>query len=1045
MKNLEFHISLRISFCLHFLLLQSFVFGQFELLIDHLGSEDGLTSQLCQKMTADKYGNLWISSFQDVQMYDGYTVTSFPISTMDNKQIGVIKLIPDAQGNIWVIQGEYDFKLYNNHFTKSFLKYKITVINPKTQEVKSLKTYLNTDLLDLNDIKNIQSFGEKIYIISNENKIFTFIDSINLFAKVKDSNAFILLNKQEKIIKVSSNKIEIQNRSLQLDNLIDSVTISNYDTFLVTDQGQIFFLEQTNGLVRIIEYENGNCNPILQLPQDRFSKFLPKKTQGKTIIHTSIQKYNDEYILVNGQMFKIIESSLRNQNKSINGRYIYDCLINENGLIYIATNLGIYIFDNNKKIFRTLASGSPEQNSVRDIFVNDKIKAYKIPKKEVLTNITNDYDLSFLKSHSLGSIAMMHYQDPLDNDVLWSCGYVPKRLRKINFRVKEILNEFKFEHPFFANGIHRSSITHKLYLSSDIGLLQLDEAKNQIERVSLDCFNGQDMEIHQIIERNNELWIASPLGVVRYNEQTHNCTLDSIFTESLKCSIQFIHIDNIDRDIVWLGTKRKGLIRWNTMQNSIESYNASNGLSNNDVHAIIEDSNNQLWMSTNRYLNCLDKKSNDISIFTEEDGLSHSEFNRYSYHFDTITNEIYFGGLDGYTYFNPDSISSTTNNKRIQLRILNATKTMSDGTVINITEELDSKDPLKFSEDDISFEVALSTDHLANTNKIHYSYRIPGLYENWKSQSSNHLTFSRLPYGDHTLQFVSDLNKPAYTSDLLSLEICVLKPIYKKWYGILIVASTVFLFTWFLIQQYLKTIKTRNARLEETISKRTKELRELNDLKTKIFAILAHDLRNPISSLVNIAEKTKFLARHNRLDEIDLLADRSNKKINALNDNLNNILLWAISESKMLTQYPEKLSLRLEIEKILNLYSSDIDMKKLKMYIELEDIDQVFLDITILQTVLRNVISNAIKFSFDGGLVSFIKRKETRDRMILDIIDEGIGFSGDKSTIQKAEMKGSGIGLRISKELAIQSDIILTTKSHSNCGTTITLDMPKMK
>ena len=147
-----------------------------------------------------------------------------------------------------------------------------------------------------------------------------------------------------------------------------------------------------------------------------------------------------------------------------------------------------------------------------------------------------------------------------------------------------------------------------------------------------------------------------------------------------------MHQDKIDPDLVWLGTRRGGLVRWNTVTDSIHVFNTENGLSNNDVHAIIEDNSERLWIPTNNNLNTYDKKSGDIFHFTKADGLSHSEFNMYSYFYDQHQHKVYFGGLNGYNYFNPDSIS-TSQNDAIKLRVIGVTKTNNKGKTQDVFAE----------------------------------------------------------------------------------------------------------------------------------------------------------------------------------------------------------------------------------------------------------------------------------------------------------------------------------------------------------------------
>lgn len=579
--------------------------------------------------------------------------------------------------------------------------------------------------------------------------------------------------------------------------------------------------------------------------------------------------------------------------------------------------------------------------------------------------------------------------------------------------------------------------------------MHVKEDDYEVDLVNLNCLGIVGLEATHIIEKNDALWIGSTNGVIIYNEKEKTCTIDSIFEISIPHTIQFLHQDKSDTDIIWLGTRKGGLIKWNTSSNQFKTYDTSNGLSNNDVHAILEDSKNRLWISTNRFLNCLDKNYGTIYTFTEQDGISHSEFNRSSYFYDDIQNTMYFGGLNGYTYFSPDSIKTREISNDIELRFVGASKIKEDATQENILPDLQSTNSIKFYEEDVSFQLALSTNHLYHPDKINYSYRIPGLFEEWRTQNTNIINLNRLPYGEYTLELVSDLNKPSFKSSILSLELNVIKPFKKTWPAYVLSFLISIFLMWFAVKKYFENIKNRNINLERMIAERTHQLIESNRTKNKLFAILAHDLKNPISSLSNIAEKIKFLTKRNRLDEIDILSEQTKKQITSLDNNLNNILMWATSENNMLVLEPEKLSLYIEIQNIINLYSNEINRKNLNISIKLIDLDQVFVSLNVLQTLLRNFINNAIKFSYEQGDIKFEKKQEDRDRLVLKIEDNGIGLEtkGDYETQRqkhiREEGKGSGIGLKIARELSDKAGIQLEILKNDSGGTTVLIDMPK--
>ena len=223
--------------------------------------------------------------------------------------------------------------------------------------------------------------------------------------------------------------------------------------------------------------------------------------------------------------------------------------------------------------------------------------------------------------------------------------------------------------------------------------------------------------------------------------------------------------------------------------------------------------------------------------------------------------------------------------------------------------------------------------------------------------------------------------------------------------------------------------------------KNKKRLESLNADKNKLFAILAHDLRNPIASLSNLSAKVRLLAKNNLLSELEEMTKQSDSRLVALSDNLNNILLWAIRESNIVELNPEPVLLRSEIDKINHIYSDAVSQKNLIIINKVAPDSCVYTDAKVLQAIIRNLTSNAIKFSFGGGVIEFSTAVENSN-FELRISDGGLGLkeinaeheSDANQRLRKAS-EGSGVGLKICKELAIRSGLQLGLIPNKSGGT----------
>lgn len=181
------------------------------------------------------------------------------------------------------------------------------------------------------------------------------------------------------------------------------------------------------------------------------------------------------------------------------------------------------------------------------------------------------------------------------------------------------------------------------------------------------------------------------------------------------------------------------------------------------------------------------------------------------------------------------------------------------------------------------------------------------------------------------------------------------------------------------------------------------------------------------------------------------MANQTQDQINALDNNLNNILFWANAEMKKIEFESEKLSVKIEIENVLDLYAFKIKDKNITTFIDFDMIHQVFLPIPILQTLLRNTISNAIKFSRQDGKVTFTCLSDNNMYFTLGIKDEGIGINNQLSANGKSiketypdMQEGLGLGILICRELSKFANFELDMVPNENgIGTLVKIKMPK--
>jgi|GEM_PF-1703115 len=250
-------------------------------------------------------------------------------------------------------------------------------------------------------------------------------------------------------------------------------------------------------------------------------------------------------------------------------------------------------------------------------------------------------------------------------------------------------------------------------------------------------------------------------------------------------------------------------------------------------------------------------------------------------------------------------------------------------------------------------------------------------------------------------------------------------------------------------------LKTKTE-LEEAIIKLNEtnlELQHSNSTKDKFFSIIAHDLKNPFGTLLGA---TKIL----KLDDGTMDSEDKNELIDIISNDieklyalLENLLYWASSQTKKLTAKKSTIQLSVLLQEITELLKSNAKSKNINLNIEVPESLFVYFDEFMLSTILRNLITNAIKFSYHDEIIS-IAGFEANDKIHLKIIDNGIGISEENQTHifdESSEFKqngtdkekGTGLGLILCRDFVKENNAQIFLTSKLNQGTTFELVMEK--
>lgn len=229
------------------------------------------------------------------------------------------------------------------------------------------------------------------------------------------------------------------------------------------------------------------------------------------------------------------------------------------------------------------------------------------------------------------------------------------------------------------------------------------------------------------------------------------------------------------------------------------------------------------------------------------------------------------------------------------------------------------------------------------------------------------------------------------------------------------------------------------------------QLTQLNATKDKFFGIIAHDIRSPITALDGVGEQMSYYLGKNNTAKLERLAERVDVTTKRLSGLLDNLLNWALLQTGMIPYHPDSIALQEVVDEIMELYGPLAKAKNISLKNETSDGLRVYADYSALNAIIRNLVSNALKFTPAQGTVS-LKAKEEKDKAFIEINDTGTGIHTEKlqqlftlnqkSTKGTAGERGTGLGLMLCKELVELNKGTIKVFSEMGKGSSFIFSVP---
>ena len=1039
----------------------------------------GLSNTFFYDITQDSEGFIWIGTSDGLNRFDGYNFSVYHAIPNDNTSLlsnEIHCVFIDSDDQLWV-GTDVGLQIYNrelDNFSNFELKYNDII-----------QWTLISDMLE-----------------DNEGNIW-----------LSTSIGFIKINKDRKGYQFY-NAIPEANNTFRR-NLMNTLLLDNNGIWIASEKQGLYFYNFDNDSLINYQHNNKNSisdNSILSLAKDNNGNIIIGTVKGGMSIyqkekqrfitipysHNKKNPFNGSvYSLVKGDNNNIWVGTERNGLKILNtGNYHLE---NANHLVDLTDmsdskvhlyedrkgNLwmgidysGIYILQSKTKPFHSY------QKSGSEALSNNVVKSIVVDHEKNLWVGTDGGGLNLLKNGSTHFINYLNqpkdkttlsdnavialYND--NRDRVWIGTYLgglslynPKTNSFESFLINRETTGRDYN---YVVAIVPKNDT-ELWIGTNGGGLHIfnTETKTFTDFISLIVqkrkINLPMFLTTLMLDKENNLWIGSYNGLYCINEisglykgfSTSNGQLDQE-------TIHTIHEGSDGR--VWFGTG-SGLHSLNKTNWEIHKYTIANGLPNNTVYGILEDDSCNLWISTLNGISKFNCKKNIIRNYYTYDGLAGNEYRPASCYKDK-DGVLYFGSNSGLVFFDPDQIKDVTDFPNlIMTKLKNFNKTVQIGEKVNghliLTKSINETKQIRLPFSNNNFTIEFAAIDYCAPEKIKYACKLEGFDDNWFYRDFNHrfAAYTNLNPGTYHFKLKSTNIDGIWNKNIKSFTVIIDPPWWRSVIAY-IIYSIVSAFLFLLIRRLVMfRIEMKNKlRLEHL---ELEKLEELNQSKMQFFSNVSHEFRTPLTLIMGPVQRLLESELNSSLKKQVGFIHRNAVRMYRLVNLLLDFQKVEKNQMKLQASFGDIISFAKEVTFSFNELASQKKIT-LDFISDIEKLD-IWFDPDKLDKVIFNLLSNAFKFTPNGGMISVEINKDFNDAfdpplnkyVVITVKDTGRGIAEEKlnhifERFYQIENAGSvteigtGIGLHLSKFLVELHHGRITVSSKIGLGTRFDILLP---
>ena len=1018
-------------------------------------NKNGLSNSAILSLYQDHQGVIWIGSCDGLNIFDGTNIHVYnPVNPTKAPLSGnLINDIMETEKDVLWIQTNYgldrlDTKLQTS---KSFTEFKDKNYMAKSRD---------------NDLFIVKDDGY-IYYYQPEKQLFQKLEVPQIafghvLSTIIDKNNILWVftsNNDTRSYQIIKNKEEI---ALTPNNLFKH---SEQLLWAFAEEDLVYFIDKTYSLY---EYDFGN-------QQQYFIADLKAEVETRGEVSSIIKQQNDYYIGFKSSGLIVLkymsDQKIKYQMQDTEIHSGIFCLMKDKyqDIVWIGTDgQGVYMYFNDAfSITNTLLDTPVYQinNPVRTVYYDEEQTLWIGTKGGGILRIRN-YSPETNAAVSFDRISISN-STLTDNTVY--C-FAPGSANRLWIGTENGLNYYSYQNKqlkaftVIADG-KKVKYVHSINELNDTTLwvstvgegivkVILDKAGSSpsvksATRIVLDDGRMASNYFFTSFQENDSiLWFGNRgYGAYRLNVETEQLTpyrFDNVVNSQTANDIFAIYKNEKG---YWLGTS-SGLLHFN--EDYSHYHDRADLFSNNTVHGILEDQQNNLWISTNQGLVRFNPKTNTGQTYDRENGLEVTEFSDGAFYKDSRTETLFFGGTNGFVTVKPNAYIMADYMPQINLKGLSIS-----GKEYNIHDFLHDKKGKKILQLDYSrnfFCIDFMAIDYINGNNYSYSYKLDEVSSQWiESGTSASAIFSNLAPGQYTLLVKYKNNMNGKECEPQKLLIQITPPWYLSNWAYILYFILIALFCILAVYRIVHQYRRKQHRMIEKLNREKKE--EVYESKLRFFTNITHEFCTPLTLIYGPCEK--ILA----YPQSDSYIRKYGKMIQQNTEKLNGLILELLEFRRLETGHKvlsiQRLSVSDKLRNIAESFCELAENKNLNYRLDIEPDIEWNTDISCFNKIVNNLISNAFKYTPEEGNIT-IGLKVEKQLLTLNISNSGKGIAKENlakifdryKILDSFEMNGknsrNGLGLAICKNMVTLLNGEINVSSIQNEITTFTVTLPEL-